>query len=246
MAEGFEGKVVLVTGGTAGIGLALVRALARRGAKVVTCGRDARRAAGLEAELPGVMALRCDLASPAELDRLVETVRQLHGRVDCLVHNAGVMEQPDFAAGRVDEAAVRGELRVNLEVPILLTHRLLPLLRAAAAPAIVFVTSGYALLPPRRAPTYAATKAGLRAFAMGLRYQLAPLGIRVVEVLPPLVDTALTADVRKPKLAPEAVAEATLSGLERGRDEILVGQVRFLPALMRLFPGYARRLIARS
>src|ERR687895_574352 len=79
-----------------------------------------------------------------------------------------------------------------------------------------------------------------------LRYQLENTGIRVVEILPPLVDTPITAAIQKPKMSPEAVVETTLQAIARGQDEVLVGQVRLLPLLMRIAPRYAARLVARS
>src|SRR5213082_1457066 len=95
--------------------------------------------------------------------------------------HAGVMERVDMLADGVDDAAIVREIAINLTAPILLTRRFLPLLRRGQNPLILMVTSGYALLPARRAPTYSATKAGLHSFTQALRYQLTDTGIRVVE-----------------------------------------------------------------
>ncbi|HEY0419620.1 MAG TPA: SDR family NAD(P)-dependent oxidoreductase, partial [Acetobacteraceae bacterium] len=119
-------------------------------------------------------------------------------------------------------------------------------LQEAPAALILMVTSGYALLPSRRAPTYSATKAGLHSFTMALRRQLDGTRIRVVEVLPPVVDTAATAGVGGAKMPPAALVEETMRGVGRGRTEILPGRVRFLPALMRAFPRLAARIVAES
>ena len=99
---------------------------------------------------------------------------------------------------------------------------------------IIMVTSGYALLPATRAPTYSATKAGLHSFTMALRRQLQGVGIRVVEGLPPLVDTPATRSVRQRKILPETLVGRVWRDIERGRDEILPGKVGLLPLLMRL------------
>ena len=96
----------------------------------------------------------------------------------------------------VSDDGIGYEIAVNLTGPILLTRRLLPLLRTGRDPLIVMISSGYALLPATRAPTYSAGKAGLHSFTMALRRQLADVGIRVVEVLPPLVDTPATSAAR--------------------------------------------------
>jgi uncharacterized oxidoreductase len=129
---------------------------------------------------------------------------------------------------------------------VLLTRRLLPLLRAGRDPLIVMISSGYALLPATRAPTYSATKAGLHSFTMALRRQLLGVGIRVVEVLPPLIDTPATRAVRQPKMSVEALVDRVLRDIGNGRDEILPGKVGLLPILMRLLPSYIARRVAET
>jgi uncharacterized oxidoreductase len=106
------------------------------------------------------------------------------------------------------------------------------------------ITSGYALLPATRAPTYSASKAGLHSFTMALRRQLRGIGIRVVEVLPPLVDTPATRSVRKPKMSPGTLVNRVLRDIVRGKNEILPGLVGVLPLLMRLAPSFAARRVA--
>jgi len=240
--RGFRGARVLVTGGTSGIGAAYVEAFAKADARVITCGRDESALRRLSERLPGVRAVGADIAREEGRARLTEAVGEMGG-LDILVHNAGVMEEPDFAAGRVDLPAIRRELEINVFAPMALTHALLPFISRHEGAVIVMVTSGYALLPPRRAPTYAATKAALRSFGMGLRWQLEPLGIHVMEVLPPLVDTPRTASNDKPKVSPERVVADTLKAMRAGTWEVPVGQVALLKLLMRVAPGTAARLM---
>jgi len=108
------------------------------------------------------------------------------------------------------------------------------------------ITSGYALLPATRAPTYSASKAGLRSFTLALRRQLHGVGIRVVEVLPPLVDTPATRTVQGSKMSAEALVERVLRDIDRGRNEILPGNVGLVPMMMRLAPRYIARRVAES
>ena len=146
----------------------------------------------LQAEHPKIDVFQCDITARPDVLALVETIRDRYGKVDVLVNNAGIMERVNFLEESVSDERIAYEIAVNLTGPILLTRRLLPLLRSGRSPIIVMVTSGYALLPAKHAPTYSATKAGLRSFTMALRRQLRDVGIRVVEVLPPLVDTPAT------------------------------------------------------
>ena len=189
---------------------------------------------------------RSAATSPSTLDVLAleAAIQDRYGRVDVLINNAGIMEQVDLLDRSVSDERIAQEIAVNLTGPILLTRRLLPLLRSGRNPMIVMVTSGYALLPATRAPTYSATKAGLHSFTMALRRQLRGVGIRVVEVLPPLVDTPATRSVRQRKMSPGTLVGRVLRDIERGRDEILPGTVGLLPLLMRLAPSYAARRVA--
>jgi uncharacterized oxidoreductase len=108
------------------------------------------------------------------------------------------------------------------------------------------ISSGYALLPATRAPTYSASKAGLHSFTMALRRQLAGVGIRVVEILPPLVDTPATSAARGPKMSADALVRRVLRDIANGRDESLPGKVGLLPILMRLAPSYIARRVAET
>jgi uncharacterized oxidoreductase len=242
----YRNVIILVTGGSSGIGRAFVERFLHEGATVIACSRDEARLQGLKAQHPSAQIRPCDITSSAEVKALIAFLTQEYGRLDVLVNNAGVMEQVDMLLGNVEDEAIAREIATNLTAPILLTRRLLPLLQQSHSPMILMVTSGYALLPAQRAPTYSATKAGLRSFTQALRYQLAHTGIRVVETLPPLVDTASTAAVHRPKMAPAAVVDATLRAIAQGRVEIFVGEVRWLPLLMRIAPGFAARLVAKT
>jgi uncharacterized oxidoreductase len=240
----WRNRVVMVTGGTSGIGRAFAVRLTAEGAKVVVCARNETALRELQTECPTIEALRCDVSVRADVLALEAVIRERHGRVDVLINNAGIMEVVDLLDGSISDERIAQEIAVNLTGPILLTRTLLPLLRAGRNPLIVMVTSGYALLPATRAPTYSATKAGLRSFTMALRRQLRGVGIRVVEVLPPLVDTPATRSVRQPKMSPATLVDRVLRDIARGRDEILPGLVGVLPWLMRLAPTYAARRVA--
>ena len=240
------GRVVVVTGGTSGIGRAFVVRLAAEGASVIACARNEMALRELETRYPTIEVFRCDVTARMDVLALQEAIRDRHGRIDVLINNAAIMEQLDLLDGSVGDERIAQEIAVNLTGPILLTRTLLPLLRSSDGALIIMVTSGYALLPATRAPTYSATKAGLRSFTMSLRRQLRRIDIRVIEVLPPLVDTPATASVQKSKMSPEALVARVLRDIARGRDEILPGMVGLLPLLMRLAPSFAARRVAET
>jgi uncharacterized oxidoreductase len=167
-------------------------------------------------------------------------------RPTIVVNNAGVQFNHDWTetspSGR--DARARLEVAVDLLAPIRLTALLLDDLLAEERATIVNVTSILALAPKRNAPVYSAAKAGLRAFTRGLRYQLEPhTHVRVVEVLPPVVDTGMTAGRGSNKMHPADVAREIVRGLERGDDEIWIGKARFVRVLLRVAPRFVARIL---
>jgi len=154
------------------------------------------------------------------------------------------MEQVDLLDRSVSDERIAQEIAVNLTGPILLTRRLLPLLRSGRNPMIVMVTSRLASGNP--GANLFCDQGRTSFLAMALRRQLHDVGIRVVEVLPSLVDTPTTRSVRQRKMSPETLVGRVLRDIERGRDEILPERVGLLPLLMRLAPSYAARRVAET
>lgn len=243
------GCTALVTGGTSGIGLALTHALVEAGARrVLVVGRDpARLAAVAAARLDVVTPYRADLTAPADVERLLRDVPTAAPDLSLVVNNAGTQRRTDFM--REDALAVlpalRAEIAANLTGVVALSIGLLPLLARQPAAALVNVTSGLALAPKRSAPVYCATKAAVRSFTRALRYQCEDggLALRVIEALPPLVDTPMTAGRGRGKLSAERCAAEILAGVCRGATEIPVGRTRVLQLLQRLSPTLAYRLM---
>jgi len=253
----WKGRSVLITGATSGIGEAFAERLAAGGANVLATGRNVGALTALRARFPMIATVACDLSGLPGLRMLVAAAvshfgaGRAAGSLDMLINNAGSMAEVDFLGQADDPAGVTDEqimqeASANLVAPILLTRHLLPLLRSGRDPVVVMISSGYALLPATRAPTYSATKAGLHSFSLSLRRQLKPAGIRVVEVIPPLVDTPRTKSASGKKMPVATLVELSLRGIGSGRDEILPGQVALLPMLMRIAPGFAANLMARN
>lgn len=135
------------------------------------------------------------------------------------------------------------ELAVNLLAPILITAGLVERLAAAPGACVVHVSSGLAIAPKASAPVYCASKAGLSHFSRGLRFQLEARGVRVVDVVTPLVETPMTQGRNADAMEPAAFVAALLAGLDAGRDEIYVDRARLLPLLLRLAPRRTRALL---
>ena len=239
-------RVAVISGGSSGIGRSFVAALHAEGYQIFTCGRDEEKLRRVEMEFPGVQTFVCDMADVDAIRAFAAFVQSSRPGIDLLVSNAGLMREVDFSDPAIASAELLSEVEINLGGPIQLIASFMPALRAAAPSNIIVVSSGYAFAPATRAPVYSAAKAGLRSFCKGLRRQLAGLRIGVTEVAPPLVDTPSVSHRSGTKLSPDDVARAALEGVRRGRPDILPGSVRWLPLLLRIAPGFAERLVART
>lgn len=236
-------RVVLITGGTAGIGLALAQAFMAQGDAVAVCGRSRAALDSVARSHPDMLAIRADVTSREDRTAMLDAVANRFGRLDVLVNNAGTFVERDFSAGADATDGLEQEVALNLAAPIQLTGEVLN--RWPGISALVFVTSGFALVSPTRAPTYGAVKAGLHAFAEGLRRQLAASGTHVLELLPPTVDTQMNANLDRKKMAPADVAAATLKALAKRSSMALPGDTKLLPTLLRVAPKTIEGMIAK-
>ena len=233
-----SGNTVLITGGASGIGLALAERLLAAGNTVIVCGRDPARLDAACARLPGLVAIRADVADPAAREALAREVTGRFPALNVLINNAGHVEVCDPAApAHVD--VLRHEIAVNLLAPVALTMLLLPRLRLRDDACIVNVTTGYVFLPSARTAPYSATKAAMHVMTRALRFQLRGTTVRVVEVMPPAVDTAMATHYPGPKLTVADAADRILRGLLRDRQEIVIGLSRLGRLTARIAPNLA-------
>jgi short-subunit dehydrogenase len=221
-------KTVLLSGATGGLGRAIAAALAGRGATLVLSSRKPEALDELAGILPGDghRTVVADLAEPDAAARLAADA----GPIDVLVANAGLP-----GTGRLEDFSpeeLGRVLRVNLEAPIRLTHEILPRMQERGSGHLVYVTSlaGKAVTP--RASLYAATKFGLRGFALGLREDLWKRGIGVSLVTPGFVreagmfhDSGAKPPPGLGTTTPDKVAEAVVTAIERNRHEVEVAPV---------------------
>jgi uncharacterized oxidoreductase len=167
-------QVVLITGGTSGNGLGLAEAFMKRGDSVAVCDRSEAALERFSIAHPEALAIKADITSSEARIAMLEAVADRFGQLDVLINNAGTFVERDFAAEADATQDLEQEIALNLTAPIQLTGEVLS--RWPVMSAIVFVTSGYALVSPTRAPTYGAVKAGPHGFAEGLRDSSLPKG----------------------------------------------------------------------
>ena len=236
-----SGKTALVTGGTDGIGAQLIRQLRAKGATVITSGRNAERIAATRSD--GFEVIEADLSTAAGVEALFAG---LNGRpLNILVNNAGAGADHDFRQGPPDLAVADAAIFLNLNAPIHLITRLMPVLRARPEALIVNVTSGLAIAPRAGGPVYCATKAGLRSYTQALRAQLADTAITVIEALPPVVETKMTAGRGSKKMPAAECARQIVAAMESGAAEANVGMVKVLQLANSISPALARRIMLK-
>ena len=236
-----QGKVALVTGGTDGIGAELIRQLRDKGVSVITSGRNPERVAATRAA--GFEVIEADLST---IEGVAELLAGLGDRpIDLLVNNAGAGVDHDFREATPDMDAADRTIFLNLNAPIRLIVALLPGLRERVEAAVVNVTSGLAIAPRAGGPVYCATKAGLRSYTQALRAQLAGTRVHVIEALPPVVETKMTAGRGSKKMPASECAAQIVAAIERDAAEANVGIVKLLQTVNSVSPALARRIMLR-
>ena len=243
-----EGKHILLTGATRGIGRALATQLIKDGATVIAVARDAEALAELAWELgPQLLPHTCDLQNLKDREELIDKIKSAAKPLDGVINNAGIQFEADYmVAGRNDLARdIATEIDINLVAPLHLCASLATHLAQRPEGFIVNVTSGLALFPKQTAPIYCATKAGLRSFTTALRYQaeqLAP-NMLVCDCIMTLVATDMTQGRGSGKISPKNAVQQLLQGLKRGSDEIWIGKTRALRWINRLSPKLAAKIL---
>lgn len=235
-----NGKLALVTGGTDGIGRELAQILRARGANVVITGRTPDRIAAMQAE--GFEVIAADLSHADGIDTIVAAMA---GRpLALLVNNAGAGSD-HMLDQTIDLAHADATVHLNFIAPIHLIVRLLPMLRAQPAATMVNVTSGLAIAPRAGSPLYCATKAALRSYTQAIRHQLRETNIHVIEALPPVVETKMTAGRGGRKMSAPDCAREIADGIRTGKAQVNAGMVKILTAIYSLSPALVRRIMLR-
>jgi short-subunit dehydrogenase len=238
---------ILLTGATGGIGQAIARALAARGASLVLTGRRQDALMELADEISG-RPVACDLAERDELRRLVDEV----GAVDILVANAA--HPASGVLTELDQESIDRMLEVNLRAPIALARALAPGMASRGRGHLVFISSLSGKVASASSSIYSATKFGLRGFALGLREDLRPSGVGVSVVLPGFIREAgmfAQAEVDLPRgvgtRSPDQVATAVMGAIEHNRAEVDVAPLglRLGASLAGLAPELAAKMSRR-
>jgi uncharacterized oxidoreductase len=189
-------RTVLVTGGTGGIGLGIAEAFHRFKSKVIICGRNKKKLSRVKEQFPDITALPCDLGDAGQIKALAMDVLHRFPTLDILVNNAGIQRYIDLKKGFDELKSGEDEITINFVSPVELTSLFIGHLMKRPSAAIINVSSGLGFMPMLDTPIYNATKAAIHTYSLVLRQQLKDTPVKVIEIVPPMVDTDLNKEGR--------------------------------------------------
>lgn len=236
-----QGNKILITGGSAGIGLSLAKEFVALGNEVIVTGRSAGKLAAAKTEVPSLHTYQSDAADPDAVKGLATFIDAEHPDMNVLVNNAGVFIPRNHTGPAKDLVELTSEIDINFAGPVRIVSVLVDRLKANRG-TIINVSSGLAFVPLALSPIYCATKAAMHSYTISLRQQLKDEGVEVIELMPPAVKTALTADMPEDGdfkiMTTDELMKETFKGLRAGKLEIRPGQANQLHWMSRLAPGF--------
>jgi short-subunit dehydrogenase len=254
MTRNLNGKRVILTGATGGIGRAIAHALSEAGASVALAARNTEKLDSL-ARLPGAVAIATDITKPEERQRLVAGAMSALGGLDILINNAGIGSWGHFASS--NEQILRQILEVNFFGPIELTRLALPHLTDGNNPCVVNITSMCGRKGMPAWPEYSASKFSLVGMSEAWRGEFARFDVDVLTIVPGMTDSGFRdnwirvdgkADLQFEKgMTPTDVALGVVKAICRNRTETVLGsEARRLLRFNKYFPRLTNWLIARK
>jgi len=253
------GLRILITGASQGIGRALAEAAARKGARVLAAARSDKLLAELSQKVRAsggiIETVHADITQREDREAMAGAALRQFGGIDVLINNAGIGATGHFAEAGPER--LQTIMEVNYFALVETTRQFLPLLRMGNTPAILNISSVAAKRGIPARSEYSASKFAVHGFSEALRAELAREGIDVLLVNPGLTQTNFSHNMLEQKavlqldhlrgMSAEAVAEATLRSLERGRNEVTLSlNGRLIVLVSRFFPRLADRIARRK
>jgi len=236
-----SGNTILITGGSAGIGLAFAAKFLELDNTVIVTGRKQDKLDAAKAAHPALHTYQSDVADPEQIASLASRVAEEFPALNVLMNNAGIMVHRNLAEPTDDLAGLTREVDINVGGSIRTTAAFIATLKANKG-AIINVSSGLAFVPLTSAPIYCATKAAMHSYTTSLRFQLQEADVEVIELMPPAVHTEMTGDIPEGGdfaiITTDELVEATVKALKSGSVEIRPGQSNQLHWMSRLAPGF--------
>src|SRR5207302_6951064 len=234
------GRTILITGGSAGIGLAFALKFLELGNQVIVTGRRQTVLDEVKAKYPKLHTIQGDVADPVQIASLATRVKAEYPRLDVLMNNAGIMLHKNLKVPATDLDGLMAEMNTNVGGVIRMTSAFIDILTANKG-TVINVSSALAFVPLPSAPIYCATKAAIHSYTQSLRFQLEESGVEVIELMPPAVKTDLTAEFSKSTISlmsTDELVKQSFAFLKAGATEIRPGQSKTLARMRRLAPDF--------
>ena len=232
MGMNISGNTIFIPGSTSGIGLALALALQARGNTVIVGGRRADLLDKIAAEHPGLDTVQIDTTDPASIESAARQVLDRHPDLNVLIATAGIMRVEDWHKPESFLASAESVVTTNVLGPVRLIAAFVEHLQTRPDATLITVSSGLAFTPLAATPSYNASKAAIHMLSESIRLQLADTSVKVVELVPPSVRTALLPGQEDNEVAmplDEFIAEVmVLLEAQPDAKEIQVERVKFL------------------
>ncbi|PWN58375.1 SDR family oxidoreductase [Chryseobacterium viscerum] len=222
------GNTVFITGGSAGIGLAIAKKLTEEGNKIIINGRNEERLQSALKELPGAIGIQGDFAIDSDRIRIAEELKNNHPDVNIIINNAGAAFAYLLSETTNAHEKAQIEMNVNYIAIIHFTELMLPHLLQKKAAAVVNISSIAVYGSHKFLPTYCATKAALHSYTVALRYTYEEQkNVQIYEVYPPTVNTEFSAEIGGANgIQASEVADELFLGLEKDQFDIPVGETK--------------------
>jgi uncharacterized oxidoreductase len=235
-------STILITGGTSGIGLELVKQLTDEGAVVIVTGRNLDALNATKERFPMVHTFQSDVSKLKDIEQLFQVVTSVFPNLNMVINNAGEMRLLDLTNASINLENVNREIAINLTGTIQMVQKFLPHLLKQREAGIINVSSAIAFMPYSVAPIYSASKAGVRFYTQALRQQLDNTSVRVFELIPSGTNTSLQDDWIMPPnprmmMDVDKLVSKVVRDLKNDRPELKPSIVGIIKLLSRLMPG---------
>ena len=224
-------RTILITGGSADIGLAFAHRFVELGNEVIVTGRRQAVLDQAKAMHPKLHTIQSDVADPAQIAALAASVKADFPKLDVLVNNAGISRYRN----------VGGVLRMTSAFIDILT---------ANRGTLINISSGLAFVGLPCLPIYCATKAAIHSYTQSLRFQFEDSGLEIIEIMPPAVKTDMTADLSEGDgitlISTEELVKHSFTSLKAGALEIHPGQSKQLALMRRVAPNFINRQLWKA
>ena len=241
-----DGHTILLTGGTSGIGLELLRQFYKNNNRIIVASRNSEKLNRLHSEFPNVSTVVCDLSDGKSVRSLLRHCLNTYPDINILINNAGMQYNYNWLEEEDGFHKISHELKVNLISPLHLVYGMLPQLSKKEEAAVINVTSALALHPKKSAPVYCSSKAGLHNFSKALRYHVEKSNVRVFDIIPPLVDTPMTEGRGSGKMSPEKLVDEFMKNFKRNKYESYIGKAKLLRFIGRIYPKAADNILKNA